>query len=132
MASAESSVRMPCKLCMWYRGFVHLGRDFFIPSIHVACVQGVVIEACVRTKRLEEAIGFIHQIRIVRPSQRSVSLTKELVKLCYSENNVEAARVCQDVLGQLYSQNGGGRNEQNSQYNLWGRILGIDAWLAGR
>ena len=89
----------------------------------------IVIEACVRTKRLEEAIGFIHQIRIVRPSRRSVSLTCELVKLCKSENNVEAARVCREVLGQLYTQHGAGKNENNPV--CW-HLRQLDAWLADR
>lgn len=58
---------------------------------------GIVIEACTRTKRLEEAIGFVNQMRKMRYSPRPVMLLK-LLELCYFENNAEAARVCLDVL----------------------------------
>ena len=84
-----------------------------------------MIEACIRTKRLEEAVRYAIQIR-------SVSKIDDLLKLCYSENNVKAARLCQGFLGQLYSQNGAGKNESGSQYALMGRLWQLDAWLAER
>ena len=97
----------------------------------------IVIDACVRTKRLEGAIGFINQIGIVRYSARAVELTYKLVELCYSENNVKAARVCQDVLGQLSSQNmsqNGGHPEYPSQMQgqMWGYQRKLSAWIAER
>jgi hypothetical protein len=89
----------------------------------------IVIEACIRTKRLDGAIRFVNQHPIVRPS---VELTYELIKLCYSENNVEAARVCQGLLSQLYVQDGGGKNESKSQWTLWGHQQQLSAWIAER
>ncbi len=66
---------------------------------------GIVIEACTRTKRLEEAIGFVNQMRKMRYSPRPVMLIK-LLELCYLENNAEAARVCLDVLDQQAQRRG--------------------------
>ena len=65
----------------------------------------IVIEACTRTKRLEEAIGFVNQMRKMRYSPRPVLLAK-LLELCALENNAEAARVCLDVLDQQAQRRG--------------------------
>ena len=66
---------------------------------------GIVIEACTRTNRLEEAIGFVNQMRKMRYSPRPVLLIK-LLELCALENNAEAARVCLDVLDQQAQRRG--------------------------
>ena len=66
---------------------------------------GIVIEACTRTNRLEEAIGFVNQMRKMRYSPRPVLLIK-LLELCALENNAEAARVCLDILDQQAQRRG--------------------------
>ena len=92
----------------------------------------IIIDACIRTKRLEEAVKFVNQVRIVRYSPRDLSKIYDLLELCYSKNNIMAARVCKDILHQVYVRNGGGKNESGSQYDLMGRLLQLNAWLAER